>query len=498
VLSSRLRAFVALLFVTLAVSSFAIPRILIVQTKVGFRGSEDPNLAVANYIAGEMDELAKLEAVVWSLTDPILRAATTAGKISYKETISQAEADAIAKKLGAEYLLIAQARRDAGSYRGKVELFRSGKSIWKDEQNLAVKSESSSDTDSSLRSLARSLVLRMNSEAFKGLPSQKATVTPALTEGQAPVQVAVPRPTQPVKKDNGPLLRNVESLIGSQKTANAIALLRDAVDSDPLDVELRLALGNALLNIDPSTAAMEARNAAGVLPESAELRVLAARAWMRAGKPDEAQTDLNEAMARNPDGSVTRILLGEIGVAQLKPERSLDHLNQAIKAEDSSYARFLRAFAYALAGSADAMKADLDQVAKFEPKPTPAEIQRRYDFAADVLDRSIQLDSNAVRALVQRAIVKPNDKEVLDAVDLARRQIRSRGTFAESLGVPTAFKRVQEQRLLAYKLMAQSLTDLLGYMAGGGDESLTDSRINLGEAIRNASEARAAELRVRG
>ena len=74
------------------------------------------------------------------------------------------------------------------------------------------------------------------------------------------------------------------------------------------------------------------------MPDAIELRVLAARAWMRAGKPDEAQTDLNEAMARNPDGAGTRLLLGEIGIAQLKPERALDHLSKSIAAGDSAEA----------------------------------------------------------------------------------------------------------------------------------------------------------------
>jgi tetratricopeptide (TPR) repeat protein len=434
--------------------------------------------------------------VVWSLTDPIFRTVANSGKLAYKEEPTQVDALSAAGALNADYVLVVQARRDVKLYKGKLELFKGGKSTYKDEQNISVTSASQTDLDSSLRSLARTLVLRLDAAALKGLAAARTTSAPPLDPGQAPVDIKV-APAEPLKKDNTPLLRNAQSMLADKRTSSAIALLRDAVDSDPLALELRTALINALLLIDPGSAAIEARNAASLLPEAADLRVLAAKSWLRAGRPEEAQNDLNEAIARNPEGLQTRILLGEIGVMQLKPERSLDHLSKAIAAEDSAEARYLRAFAYALAGSSEPMRADLDQLAKLEPKTAPDETLRRYTFASEILDRSLQLDGNAVRALIQRAIVKPNDKAVLEAVDTARRQIKARAAFGERLALPDNFKLVQEQRLLAYKLMAQSLTDLLGFMAGGAEESLADARINLGEALRNATEARAAEVKAR-
>jgi tetratricopeptide (TPR) repeat protein len=485
-----------LLILGIAAIGAAVPRVLIFQTSVAFRGTDNPNLPLSNRLAAEFDELGKLEAVVWSLTDPIFRAAATAGKVTYKESPTLADVLAAGKGVDADYVLVSQAFKDSASYKGKIELFKGGKSVWKDEQNMAVRITTESDAESSLLSLARTLVLRMNAEALKGLPSHKTAATPALIKGQAPVQVNV-TPVEPPKKDNSPILKNAQSLFGSGRPAAAISSLRDAVDSDPLDAELRIALVNLLLSVDPAAAAQEARNAAEIMPEAVDLRVLAARAWMLSGKPEEAQSDLNEAMARNPDGPGTRLLLGEIAIAQLKPERGVDHLTKSIEAADSAEARFLRAFCYALAGSSEAMRGDLDQFAKLEPSPTPADVQRRYAYAAEILDRSIQLDANSVRALIQRAIVKPNDKEVLAAVEHARKQIRARGGMGERLTVPPAFKAANEKRMLAYKLMAQSLSDLLGYMAGGGDESLTDARINLGEAIRNASDGRAAEMKAR-
>ena len=196
---------------------------------VPFRGTDDPNLPVANRLASEFDELGKVEAVVWSLSDPIFRAAATSGKVRHKDSPTLEEAIMAADALSAEYILVAQAFRNGGAYKGKVELFKGGKSIWKDEQNITVGNSSANDAESSLLSLARSLAMRINSEPLKGLVSQKAAQTPALTQGQAPVQVSVPA-AQPVKKDNGPVIRDGQSLMKAGRPAAAIQSLRDAVD----------------------------------------------------------------------------------------------------------------------------------------------------------------------------------------------------------------------------------------------------------------------------
>ena len=63
-------------------------------------------------------------------------------------------------------------------------------------------------------------------------------------------------------------------------------------------------------------AAQEARRAAAVLPDQTELHTLAARAFVRAGKPDEALAELNESVARDPNAIETRMLIGELDLTK--------------------------------------------------------------------------------------------------------------------------------------------------------------------------------------
>jgi tetratricopeptide (TPR) repeat protein len=448
-------------------------------------------------MAMEFSESGVLEPVVWSLTDPIFREALMSGRLgNTREVPNPREAVAVAGRLKAEYTVIVSGQRQTDGFKGRAELFRGTRSIWKDEQNLSVTFENASDTDNSMRSLARTLVFRMLSEPLKGLPTRPRFDTPNHSPGQAPVtQTVQPAPTS--KKNNDTLIAQADELMRSGRTSSGVLLLRDAVDGDPLDVELRVALVRLLLETDAQAAALEARRGARLIPDSVEMRVWAARAWMKAGRPDEAQTDLNEAVARSQDAPDTRQLLGEVALMQLRPEQAVQHLNSVVEQADSAEVRFLRAFGNAMAASLDGMRADLDAMHEKEPSPASADITRRYYFAAGVLDQALQADSNEIRQLIQRAIVRPQDKVVLDAVASVHRGLRGRAAFAERLGAPEANVGNHQQRVLAYKLMVQTLTDLQAFMGGGADDALNDTRINFGEAIRNGNAAREADAKLR-
>ena len=65
------------------------------------------------------------------------------------------------------------------------------------------------------------------------------------------------------------------------------------------------------------------------------------------------------------------------------------------------------------------------------------------------------------------------------------------------LAIPSQFKAAHDQRLLAIRLMAQTVSDIQAFMAGGGESALSDARIDLAEALRNASESKVAETQAR-
>jgi hypothetical protein len=476
------------LLVACASTGYTAPKVLIVQTRVPFQGKDDPNVPIANLLAGQFDEAGRCEAIVYSMTDPAIRTAILNGTLSKMiDKPTNKDGHALAKTLGTDYLILIQAFKENSKCRAKLELFRGEKSIWKDDQNVQITIQSKTDAEDMSRSLASTLMARMNQEPLKGLAPKPVIPTPPPDKGQTPVPTKI-QPAPETKKDNSALLKKANDWIAAGKASMAVVSLRDAVDADPLDAELRVALVSALMEIKPAEAAAAARTAANLLPEENSLRVLAARAWMRAGMPDEAQKDLNEAVARDPEAMETRLLLAEVALRQSKPEIAIEHLAKAIAIKDTGDARFEHALALAMTGKDP--KPDLEALAALEPASLPIDNSRRYALAVEVLDQGFQLDSNEVRSLVQRAIVKPDDKQLPGDVDRLMLVCKQKGVFAAALKVSSSAAKANDRRILALKLLAQSLSGIQAFLGGGGDDALSGARLDLGEAIRNQQEAK--------
>lgn len=484
-----LRTFTICVLVTVSAAVFgAAPRLLIAQVPVKFKNA-DPNRPLANFLASEFDEEAKVEAVVFTLTDPVFREAANSGKLGKVPDVPTVEkALEFAKPLGAEYVAILTCQAADSKTVANLELFKNGKSIWKDEQNFTI----SGDLANSTRSLARTLMVRMNNDPLKSLIATAPLVdTPKPDQGQGPAQVTVTVTPPPTKPNSADIIKNANQLLAAKppKAAQAVGMLRDAVDTSPLDPDLRIALVGALSTYDPDLAALEAHNASIIMPEVVALRALAAQAWLQAGQPVNAQNELNEAIARDPNSIPTRLLMGQISVAMLKPDKAYEHLDFVIQKQDSPDARFFRALAYALDGRITEMKADLAKAGGNQ--------QGNYDFATEILDRDLQLDATQIRALMQRVVVKPDEKSGVEQAGRIRKAYEARSAFLETLPIPPNYRSVHDQRLLAFRLMIQTVSDLQSYMAGGGEDSLSDARIDLAEALRNASESKVAENQIR-
>jgi tetratricopeptide (TPR) repeat protein len=274
------------------------------------------------------------------------------------------------------------------------------------------------------------------------------------------------------------------------KTSQAILKLRDGVDIAPFDLERRKSLILLLGDSSAENAALEARRAAAVMPEKVELRVLAARFWIKAGRTDEAQKDLNEAIARDPNGAATRLMLGEVSLNQLEPSKALPHLDEAIKQKDEAESRFLRAVCRALLGGTDGMLLDLAQVAKMDPSKTDSIVQKRYSFAVGLIDRTLTIDGTDLKTLIPKLIVKPKDPALHDDLDQMLRLVQSRTAFLTAIEPPAKLRVPHDQRLLAYRLLAQSILDVQTYCTTKDEDTLADARINLGESLKQIAAAK--------
>ncbi|HJP83196.1 MAG TPA: hypothetical protein VJ835_06780, partial [Fimbriimonadaceae bacterium] len=359
-----MRGILAFVCWLLAGMANAISGVLIIQEKMPDDRLGDPNVAIANTMAEQLERAGVFAPVVWSYTDPIFRAATTDGLIKNPPevpTIDQAQ-DA-AKKLKVEYIIFVRAYQFGNSVMGRIQLFKGGKLIWKDpakgtelidpsqkptpidgvdkngkptkiypkpetikteDRPMSVMGPNGLNLEDSALSLARTWTEYIKAGPMKGQAVQPKIQTPDPLPGtrtEVPVEAIIPKVKPAV--DNKQLLADLDAMVRSGQSTSAILMLRDAVDAEPLDVERRIALVRTLLLVgQPELAAKEARRAAELLPERVELRAMAARAWMQAGREDEAMGDLNEAVARDPNSVETRMLLGEVNLMKLRPQQA--------------------------------------------------------------------------------------------------------------------------------------------------------------------------------
>ncbi len=457
---------------------------MIVQTIVSPKDNVDNNVLMADYVAQELETEGRITPIAYSMTDPVFRAAVQGGKLKdAPDRPNLNQSFEVARVLGAEYVMVVEGVQVGNAIKTKAKIYRDRKQVWKDEQNLVVNSIGATNQDSTCKSLARTMVLRMNSGPFKGFVRRKVSVTPELSKGQEPILPVVTRPV-PAQAESSAWKAEVRSLIANGKKALALAALRDAVDAAPLDVERRMELITFLMRDDPKAAGEEARRSISLVPDRSDLRALSAKAWMQAGLPEEAQKDLNEAVARDPNGQNTRLMLGELALGQLDAEKALDHLDQAIKQKDSGQARFLRGACHGLLGHKAEMLADFKQGAVLQEKPSDQEITERYNLVADIVDRLVAQDGIELRSLTQKVVVRPKDNELKQEVTSVSKRIVSRSELISVIATPVASKQINEKRLLVHNLMAQSLTDLQAFCDKGDEDSLADCRINLGEALR--------------
>lgn len=360
--------------------------------------------------------------------------------------------------------------------------------------DLGVKSGASFDSAGTLNSMARTWVLQMRQGPLKSIKEVKPVQPVAPLPGQEPRIPNAPTEALPsaakLSDDTGSIRAQVNRMILAGDFDHAIPLLRDAVDRAPFDVLRRVMLVQTLLDANMNKeAGLEADRATKLFANSAELRSLAAKAWLAAGKADEAQNALNEAIARNPKSSATLMLLAELSLSHQEPDKALDYLDKAIEGTPSSGAHFLRALCRALLGGADGVKLDLSASDKVGPIEA-VDQQRQYELAATVLDDSVKALGNDVKEILRLTAAKSDVATVRDRAANAIRLMQAHVTFLSLVNVPSGFRGSNDRRLLAHKLLTQALDDILLALNGSGEDSLTDATINLGEAIKQAAVAR--------
>lgn len=504
------RAF--LLFVLVVTPAFLradVPKILLLQMQAPLTSDGvDLNVQMIDSLAQELQDGGKVSPIAWTISDPVFREAMVSGQIrKIPEKPDLRTAQGVAKDLKAEYLLSFEAKQVGLNVQSSVQLYRNGRSIWKDSQSIRLEGTTEGKLYDAMRSVARTIALKVQSEPLKALPVAPKVATTDITQGQLPITPVPDRPvetpTNPPVNPNTPeppkvdtsaeelaaLKNEVQQLITAGRFSAAVVRLRESIDQRPFDFGRRQLLVETLLITNPEAAAQEARRASNLNPDSPDMRIVAARAWIEAGKPGEAQTELNEVLARHPESIPTRLLLAEIALRGDQAEQALEHVNVALKSQPTAEAHYLRALVRAVLGGKDGVEQDLTAAHGLSPETSPTEAVRRYRLTVAVLDTAFDRLSNNLKDLLPRAAVRPKDNEIRVAVEEVLTLTAAHEALMSAQNVPADAKQAHARRVLARKLLVQSAQDLIAYSEGNKD-AIADARINLGDAIRQMGTAR--------
>ncbi len=470
-----------------------LPPILIFQAKTTSKADAEMNISMADYIANEFLTQGKAIPIVYGSTDPTFRIAVEDRKIVRPPRWpSLNEGFGIASKLGAHYVLTYELGGSKKSDSSpKATLYFNSRKIWSETLNAVVSQSGGVDSSQSGQSSARTWVMHISYGPLKSVVAQQQLSTPTEAVGQAPKPLEVV--LAPKVEDDSQLRAKVDQLIQSSDYGRATTLLRDSVDEKPFDIDRRILLVQTLLDSHRSAEAGEEADRAVLLaPDRPELRALAARAWMAAGKSDEARSALNEAIARDPNGSRTRLMLAELSLARLEPDKALDHLDQAIKQHPSRQAFYLHGLCKALLGDPDAVTADFAEAKKLPSTESASELQRDYALAAGAIDDSVKSLGDETRLLMQRALSRPDDTSTREKVAVTLRLTQARQAYLSGFPTPILYKGSNDRRSLALSLFVQTLLSVQSYFSGGGQDAMTEARVDLGEALKEAAGARSA------
>lgn len=492
-MSTRLSG-VLVLFSSFITLSLAVPTLFIVQL-VSPESAEAPvDVPAASALAAHIDDDGRVFPIIWSLTDPIFRAAVDQGTLkNLPERPDRDSALRAAQGLKAQYTLIFTARAREGHVEFEAWLFDGRRQVWTDKREL-VSSGTGNDLSNALDTVGRTYAMLLGAGPLKHLPQQRRIATPEPGTGQRP-NVSLDPGT--LEDDAGKeLMVEAVKQIKSGKFAVGINLLRDCVDLAPFDVVRRKALCNALLGVQLNLeAAREARLASEIFPQDIELRVIAARGWLGAGNQTEALNDLNEAIARKPESPETRLLLGEVQLLRGRPDFALEHYDSVLSGQPSAEGFFQRAIAHLLLRDPESAQKDLARRAELEPVVESDVQTARYLFVVRLAEPGASNLAERMRSLIQAARLDPGSQAVLA-------ELRSLGELCERWNLlidhsspPAQHLRSHELRRLALKLLAKSLSEIQLHLNAPSGDALVEATIDLGECLSSFEEARTAFAR---
>ena len=475
------RALFILALVLATTYAFAQNGALIVRFSRARDAVPESATSIAHFLAGELDQDGRVTPIVWSLADPMFRAASESGVIrnSKREPTGDDVKDA-AQKLRAAYIITIVEEKREGVLWATLELYRTGSTnpIYKNTRNLAVSIGDRLDWENAARSHAHFWFSALTEGPFKKLKPKPKPVEDPVVDAQ---------PTADVFPTDPKAIETANSKISSGDFSGALVVLRDAVDADPANFEKRKSLISLYEKLGyTSLLASEARRASLIFPDQVELRLIAVRSWMQLDRLEDATADLNAFLSRKANDAQALCLLGDLLIAKQEPELAIEPYTKSLEIVPCYGARFGRALAYALIGKSEECTKDLVALGKV----SDSEIAASYPVAVQNLERAVETLGAKLRQVLQQARVSSGNAENIQAATDCMRLAESLASLTSKILVPSKHQQSHLRRDLAQKLLVQASGEALAFAKSGEEDTGSDAAISLGDALKQLSEIR--------
>jgi tetratricopeptide (TPR) repeat protein len=253
-----------------------------------------------------LQELRKARVEWYSPTHPIAQQFAQQRGLSAEQLANPTPAlrGQLARAWGAEFVMTVRCTRapEQNSFEYSIKVWRLGARapVWEAEGFQQVASrQGKSDDITALQTLGRTVALRLDAELWDTLPrlaEQLQTPTPSPPRAESPAP-AEPRPL-------------AEQLLREGKYAEALPHLRAAVNAQPDDAELRMALIRLYRRLSLGELAQrELTRAVQLYPNDERFALEWAALLQAEGKPAEAISRLQTALQAQPDSVALRLAL---------------------------------------------------------------------------------------------------------------------------------------------------------------------------------------------
>ncbi len=456
---------------------------LVYQQPIAVGGTGDLNFSLVTQVKAELDQVGKVAPLVYDVNSNVIKMALESKQIKVAPAEpTKDQLMAIAKGLQCKYLLIVQAQKVDEELQTSAELYLVGRSkpIWGPvKQTFKALVGNTIDFNNASASAGRTIALQLND------PLAKEDAEPLL--GKPDPGHAAENTTPPAPPENKPWTDGLAAFTAEDYT-EAAALLREAVDRDPLNPDIRITLIRTYERLNMLDQAMdEMDRSLRLLSDVPKLRTVQAGLFLRTGRLRDAEVVYRTLLIKNKDDVDATVGLAEVMNARLMPAEAARLYRQArqIAPTNADYAWALSE-TLAIEGDFENSLKERDAAVALGLSKDAIAIRERYHRLMTIVGAAENEIATAVSAVHADAVQAKGHPDPDLNARIADVLVRTNNLIAylEQLPKPKDHEASHARRVYGLNLLSQSIISLKRGVEDAQEDALDESALTRSEALR--------------